>query len=96
MKKHLSAKEKMLNYLNKTEGYNSFTVAQGRRLFNVLNISARVEELRKEGHVIYTNTVRRGDGTKVKAYRLGKPTKSLVRAAIAAGFDFNKPHQDVV
>ena len=84
----LSAKQKMLNYLNKTEGYNTFSVAQGRRLFGVKNISARIDELRQEGHCIYTNTVKRSDGTKVKAYRIGKPTKALVQAALRAGYTF--------
>lgn len=82
----MNAKQKMLNYLSKTEGYNTFSVAQGRKLFGVLNVSARVEELRKEGHCIYTNTKTRADGTKVKVYRLGTPTKSLVQFAIAAGY----------
>jgi len=42
--------------------------------------------LRQEGNVIYTNTKTRGDGSKVQSYRLGKPTKGLVRAALAAGY----------
>lgn len=85
----LSAKEKILNYLSKSEGYNTLSVAQARARFGIQNVSARVEELRKEGHVIYTNTKTRGDGTKVFVYRMGKPTKSMVRAAIAAGYSFN-------
>jgi predicted transcriptional regulator len=83
-----SAKTKILNYLSKTEGYNTLTVAQARAKFGIQNVSARIEELRKEGHCIYTNTVSRGDGTKVKSYRLGTPTKALVRAAIANGYSF--------
>ena len=76
----------MLNYLSKTEGYNTFSVAKGRQLFGVLNIAARIEELRKEGNVIYTNQKTRRDGKKVAVYRMGKPTKALVRAAYQAGF----------
>jgi predicted transcriptional regulator len=85
----LSAKAKILNYLNKTEGYNTLTVAQARAKFGIQNVSARIDELRKEGHCIYTNTVSRGDGSKVKSYRLGTPTKALVQAALSAGFSFN-------
>ena len=88
MTKAISAKAKILNYLSKSEGYNTLTTAQARARFGIVNVAARVEELRKEGHVIYTNTVSRGDGSKVKAYRLGKPTKSLVRAALSAGYNF--------
>jgi predicted transcriptional regulator len=86
MSKKLSAKEKILKFLSKTDGYNTLTVAQAQARFGIQNVSARIEELRTEGHVIYTNTKTRGDGTKVASYRLGKPTKALVRAAYAAGF----------
>ena len=85
----LSAKEKMISYLSKKEGYNTFSVAQGRKLFGVQNVSARIEELRQEGHCIYTNTVTKGNGSKVKVYRLGKPTKALVQAALSAGYSFS-------
>lgn len=84
----LSAKAKILNYLSKSEGYNTLTVAQARARFGIQNVSARIEELRKEGHVIYTNTKTRGDGSKVASYRLGTPTKAMVRTAMAAGFSY--------
>jgi hypothetical protein len=85
----LSAKQKMLNALKQTEGYNTFTVAQAQRRFGISNVSARIEELRKEGHVIYTNTKRNADGVKVASYRLGSPTKAMVRTALSAGYNFN-------
>ena len=85
----LSAKEKILNYLSKTEGYNTLSVAQARARFGIQNVSARVEELRKEGHVIYTNTKSRGDGSKVSVYRMGTPTKAMVRTALSAGYSFS-------
>jgi len=88
MKKNLSAKQKILNYLSKSEGYNTLTTAQARARFGIQNVAARIDELRQEGHVIYTNTVARGDGSKVKAYRIGKPTKAMVRAAYKGGFSF--------
>jgi hypothetical protein len=85
----LSAKQKMLNTLSKNEGYNTFTTEQARRRFGIQNVSARIEELRKEGHCIYTNYKYNNEGTKVASYRLGKPTKALVQAAIKAGYSFN-------
>ena len=90
----LSAKEKIAKYFatNETRG---LTVSQARARFGIQNVSARIEELRKEGHVIYTNTKTRADGTRFHLYRMGKPTKALVRAAIAAGFNFNQPHSEV-
>jgi len=81
-----SAKTKILNFLNKTGGYNTLTVAQAQARFGIQNVSARIDELRQEGHVIYTNTKTRGDGSKVKSYRMGKPTKAMVRAALQTGY----------
>jgi predicted ArsR family transcriptional regulator len=86
MAKFISAKTKILNYLNKSEGYNTLSVAQARARFGISNVAARIDELRQEGNVIYTNTKRRADGSKVQVYRAGKPTKAMIRAAYAAGF----------
>jgi predicted transcriptional regulator len=85
----LSAKQKLLNYLSKNEGFNSFSVGQARAMFRIQNVAARIAELRQEGHCIYTNTRTRGDGSKVAIYRMGKPSKALVRAAVQAGYSFN-------
>lgn len=82
----VSAKQKMLNALKQTEGYNTFTVKSAQRRFGIKNVSARIEELRKEGHVIYTNTRYTPSGEKISFYRLGSPTKSMVKAALGAGY----------
>lgn len=84
----LSAKQKILNYLSKSEGYNTLSVAQARSRFGIQNVAARIEELRQEGNVIYTNIRTRADGTKVSVYRIGRPTKAMVRAALNNGFSF--------
>ena len=84
----LSAKQRMLNALSKKEGYNTFTVEQARRRFGIQNVSARIDELRQEGNVIYTNYRKNSDGVKVAYYKMGKPTKALVRAALKAGYSF--------
>lgn len=84
----LSAKQKMLNALSKDEGYNTFTTEQARRRFGITNVAARIEELRKEGHVIYTNEVTTADGTKVASYRMGKPSKAFIAAAYEAGLRY--------
>jgi hypothetical protein len=83
----LSAKQRMLNALSKTEGYNTFTTEQARRRFGITNVAARIDELRQEGHVIYTNTKYNAEGVKVSYYRMGKPTKALVRAALKSGYN---------
>jgi len=82
----LSAKSRMLNTLKKSSGYNTFTVKQGQTRFGVSNVAARIEELRQEGHCIYTNTRILEDGRKISYYRLGTPTKALVQTALSAGY----------
>ena len=87
MSKNLSAKQKMLNALQQTSGYNTFTVKQAQRRFGITNVTARIDELRQEGNCIYTNT-KVVDGKKVAYYRLGTPSKGLVKAALKAGYSF--------
>ena len=83
----LSAKQKMLNALQQTEGYNTFTVKQAQRRFGITNVTARIDELRQEGNCIYTNT-KVQNGRKVSFYRLGSPTKAMVKAALRSGYSF--------
>jgi hypothetical protein len=75
--KKVSAKQRMLETLTKTTGYNTFSTAQARSRFGIKNVAARIAELRKEGYAIYTNLRNRGNGTKVAVYRLGKPSRSF-------------------
>jgi predicted transcriptional regulator len=80
----LSAKQKMLNTLTKSEGFNTFTVASARNRFGVENVSARIHELREEGYPIYTNRKTLADGRKISFYRMGKPSKEVVAAGYRA------------
>jgi hypothetical protein len=82
----LNAKDRMLAVLKKKEGYNTFTVKQARHRFGIENVAARISELRQEGYCIYTNTKKLKDGRKINFYRLGTPTKALVRAALQSGY----------
>lgn len=77
-----SAKQKILAYLSKTDGYNTLTVRQARARFGIKNVSARIDELRKDGYAIYTNTKTLEDGRKISYYKLGKPTKAVVAAGV--------------
>ena len=83
--KKLNAKQKMLQTLTKTTGYNTFSVAQARARFGITNVAARIAELRSEGYAIYTNKKSRGDGSKVAVYRLGTPSKSFKAQCRAMG-----------
>ena len=79
----MSAKQKILNYLSKDGPYNTLTAAQARARFGIVNVGARIEELRAEGHCIYTNKKTLEDGRRITYYKLGKPTKKMVAAAHA-------------
>ena len=80
--KKLSTKERMLKFLKKTVGYNTFTVAQGQRYFGIQNVTARIDELRQDGNFIYTNRKTLDTGRKICYYRLGQPTKAFIRAGL--------------
>lgn len=80
----LTVKEKMLSVLYKTEGYNTFTVAQARSRFGIKNVAARISELRQEGHSIFTNTRKLEDGRTIQYYKIGKPSKKVVAAGYKA------------
>ena len=83
----LSAKQKMLKALKENQ---TFTVPQARSRFGVANVPARIEELRKEGHCIYTGRRRNSEGKKINYYTMGPATKSLVQYALAAGYSFGR------
>ena len=82
---NLSAKTRILAALKQTSGYNTFTVKSAQNRFGIKNVSARIEELRKEGYCIYTNTRKTETGSKITYYRLGTPTKAMVKSALIAG-----------
>ena len=79
----MSAKDKILKYLSKEGPYNTLTAAQARSRFGITNVGARIEELRAEGHCIYTNKKTLSDGRTITFYRLGKPTREMVAMAHA-------------
>jgi len=79
----MSAKDKILKYLSKEGPYNTLTVAQAQSRFGISNVGARIEELRAEGHCIYTNKKKLNDGRTITFYRLGKPTREMIAMAHA-------------
>jgi predicted transcriptional regulator len=74
----VSGKSRILAFLQKTEGYNTLSVRQAQARFRVANVSATIAKLRAEGYSIYTNTRKRGDGSAVAVYRLGRPSASFI------------------
>ncbi|HMH11441.1 MAG TPA: helix-turn-helix domain-containing protein [Candidatus Nitrosopolaris rasttigaisensis] len=86
----MSAKQKLLTFLSKAEGRNTFSVAQARSMFGIENVSARIYELRNEGFPIYTNVRHRADGTPVCVYQLGKASKSFKQFCKSRGIKVQK------
>ena len=84
----MSAKQKVLSYLAKDSSYNTLTAAKMQSVFGIANPSATINELRNDGNAIYLNTRINSNGEKVSFYRLGTPSKGLVKAAIKAGYTF--------
>jgi biotin operon repressor len=66
----MSAKNRMLTVLMKEEGKNTFTVSQARQRFGIANVSARIDELRKDGYNIITNTKTNREGKRINYYSL--------------------------
>jgi hypothetical protein len=74
----LSVRSKLLNYFFNPV-YNTLTVAQAQARFGIVNVSARINELRQDGFSIYTNTKTLEDGRKISFYRLGTPSERFLR-----------------
>jgi predicted transcriptional regulator len=87
----VSAKSRILTFLSKTTGYNTLSVKQAQARFGIKSVSAVVSQLRNEGYAIYTNMKKRGDGTPVAIYRLGRPTASFISECAAAGVTAKGP-----
>lgn len=82
---NVSAKSRILAFLSKTTGYNTLSVKQAQARFGIKNVSTVINSLRNEGYAIYTNTKKRGDGTPVSVYRLGRPSASFIQACTVVG-----------
>jgi len=81
---NVSTKKELLNYLF-NDG-KTLTVAEARRLFKIDNVSARISELRADGHPIYTAKRNLSNGRQVKFYRYGTPSKRFTKAFKAGNY----------
>jgi hypothetical protein len=76
-----NAKTRLLAYLSKDAGNTTLTVAQARSRFKIVNPTARIADLRADGHKIVT-TMREGrDGIERAVYSLARPVASSRRTA---------------
>ena len=78
-----NAKTRLLTYLSKEAGITTLTVAQARSRFKIANPTARIADLRADGHNIVT-TMREGrDGIERAVYSLACPTVARRRTVRA-------------
>lgn len=62
--------DRLLKFL---QSGRDITTAQAQARFGIVNVAARVSELRADGHAIYLNERTTSNGRTIKAYRLGTP-----------------------
>jgi len=68
-----SQTERILNYLKKGKRLTPLTALS---MFNCFRLAARISDLRKEGHTIYTETVTKNNKT-FAAYKYGGKVRSM-------------------
>ena len=85
-KSNSSVAARILKFL-KTGADITETQAQSR--FGIVNVRARMSELRQAGFSIYLNEKVTGTGRTIKTYRLGTPTRLMVAAGNAVLSDPN-------
>jgi biotin operon repressor len=75
----MSLQTKVLNVLRTGKNFSAVAIAKQLRTTEG-SVSARISELRSEGHAIYSNKTDEGR----TAYRLGNPSRRMVAAAFAS------------
>ena len=72
----MSQQKTIINFLQKGRKLTT-SMAES---WGITKPTARIAELRAQGHVIYTNRSKNGT-----SYRLGTPTREMIRLAYAVG-----------
>ena len=70
--------------LEALENGEELTAAQMTARYGIRNPHEAVRQLRNSGYAIYLNARKNSKGEVSQKYRLGKPTRAIVAAAIAA------------
>jgi hypothetical protein len=83
MTKNSTQKAKLLAALERNVGKTAFTVAQASSRYGIVNVRARIDELRNDGYdIIGELKTSKATGRQVAAYRLVKtPSKKSSRKA---------------
>ena len=75
-----SKQEMLLANLSKGK---EFTAKQIKASFGIAHPASAIRNLREQGHCVYTNVAKLHDGTPTVKYRIGVPSKRIVRIANA-------------
>lgn len=75
------SKQEML--LNNLKSGREFTAKQIKGSFGIAHPASAIRNLREQGYCVYSNASKLADGTKTTKYRLGVPSKRMVRIANA-------------
>jgi len=76
----MSKQAKLLNYLQTGA---EMTAKQISGSFGIAHPASAIRNLREQGHCVYTNSAKLADGTPTVKYRIGAPSKRMVRLANA-------------
>lgn len=60
-----------------------FTAKQITGSFCIAHPASAIRNLREQGHCVYTNSAKLADGTPTVKYRIGTPSKRMIRAVNA-------------
>lgn len=75
---------KINSVLNTLLSGKELTASQIEGWFGVRNPTATISDIRERGYAVYANPRRNADGERKTYYRIGKPTREMVRLGILA------------
>lgn len=67
--------------LNNFKIGKEFTAKQIKGFFQIAHPASAIRNLRQQGYAVYSNSAKLQDGTLTTKYRLGNPSKRMVRIA---------------
>ena len=76
----MSKQAKLLNYL---QNGNELTAKQISGTFGIAHPASAIRALREQGYCVYSNASKLADGTRTTKYRIGAPSKRMIRTVNA-------------
>lgn len=76
--KYFNPETKTYKLLEAMKSGKKFTASTAEKAFGIKNLSAEASRLRANGHAVYANTRKAGNGVTVTEYELGRPSREIV------------------